>query len=75
MFSSLTIKKAFEHKTLCECLHRRLDHRLLGNYIDEYQEEEESSKVYPSILCHCGCVTFKQVSNLRYLELLHERKV
>jgi hypothetical protein len=67
-FSSLTIRRSFEHGTLCECGHRRLDHRLLDLYAE--QDKTESTKNCPNILCICGCVTFKLVSNLRYLEIL-----
>jgi len=72
-FFSSTIKNSFEHKTLCECSHRRLDHRLLNSYARE-EEEATSSLEYPEILCRCGCVTFKLITNLRYLEILEKEK-
>ena len=66
-FSSIT-KLSFEHGTLCECMHRRLDHRMLSDYVGP-EEEAESSAERPEILCICGCVTFKLMTNLKYLEI------
>ena len=72
-FFSSTTKRSFERKTLCECGHRRLDHRLLNTYARE-EEEAESTLDYPEILCTCGCITFKLMTNLKYLEILEKEK-
>lgn len=68
------IKKSFEHKTLCECLHKRMDHRLLDHYAEWDYEDADSTPINPLILCHCGCVTFRLMSNLSYLEMLNAKK-
>lgn len=72
-YSSSIIKRSFEHGTLCECRHRRLDHRMLSRYAN-LEDETESSLERPEILCKCGCVTFKLITNLRYLEILEAEK-
>lgn len=72
-FSSSIIRRSFEHGTLCECGHKRGDHRLLNSYSRE-EEEATSCLERPEILCKCGCVTFKFVTNLRYLEILEKER-
>ena len=71
--SSSTIKASFDHKTLCICKHRRMDHKLMSRYVGP-EEEAESSVKRPNILCDCGCVTFKLMTNLEYLEILVKEK-
>ena len=71
--SSSIIKASFNNKTLCTCRHRRLDHKLLSRYVGP-DEEIESSTRYPHILCICGCITFKLMTNLEYLEILEKEK-
>ena len=71
-FTSIT-KRYFEHKNLCECGHHRGEHRLLDSWIREV-EEAESNEESPQILCHCRCVTFRLITNLKYLEMLEKEK-
>lgn len=70
LFSSLIIKKSFENGTLCECQHRKLDHVLLNSYGE--MDGTKSRVDFPQVLCVCGCIDFKLITNLKYLELLHE---
>lgn len=72
-FSSLTIKKSFEHKTLCECKHRILDHRMLDMYVQDYDTDPFDPN-FTHVLCFCGCQYFKLASNLIYLEMMQKEK-
>jgi len=66
-------KDQYHRGVLCDCGHIRGEHRVLIDWIDE-EEEAKSCKDFPSILCKCGCVTFKKITNLRYLEILDKEK-
>jgi len=70
-FFTSTIKRQSERGVLCECTHIRGQHRLLDTYVRE-EEEAASNEERPEILCHCGCVTFQVITNLRYLEILEK---
>lgn len=72
-FFTSTTSRSFANGTLCECGHRRGDHRLLDSYVRE-EEEASSSETNPQILCHCRCVTFRLMTNLKYLEILEKEK-
>ncbi len=74
-FSSIT-RAAFNHGTLCECGHRRLDHRLLDSWADEEMEERQTKYLleHPVVLCFCKCTKFKFMDNLRYLEIKVKEK-
>lgn len=72
-FFSSTTKRYFDHNNLCECGHHRGEHRLLDSYVRD-EEEAESNENYPQILCHCRCVTFTLITNLKYLEILEKEK-
>ncbi len=75
-FSSSITKTSFDHGTMCECGHRRLDHRLLDSWADEEMEERQDkySLEHPMVLCPCGCMKFKLMDNLRYLEIKEKEK-
>jgi hypothetical protein len=72
-FSFLIIKRYFDHNNLCICGHHRGEHRMLDTYVRE-EEEAESNEKRPQILCHCRCVTFVLMDNLRYLEIIEKEK-
>ena len=73
LFFSSTTRRYFEHNNLCECGHHRGEHRMLDTYVRE-EEEAESNEDHPQILCHCRCVTFVLMDNLKYLEIMEKEK-
>lgn len=70
-FFTSIIKSQFERGVLCECTHIRGQHRLLNTYVRE-EEETKSCEDHPNILCCCGCLTFRIITNLKYLEILEK---
>lgn len=74
LFFSSTTKQQYQRGVLCECGHIRGQHRLLATYVSEEDEEAESNEDHPQILCHCKCVTFVLMDNLKYLEIMEKEK-
>jgi len=64
-------KRAFERGTLCECTHKRVQHRLLSTTVEQADWEALDENV---VICVCDCQQFGLITNLKYLELLEKEK-
>ena len=72
LFSSSIAKDGFSRGVLCECGHKRVQHRLIHTWISDENDENDLYEGIGNVSCVCKCNLFVKITNLKYLEILQK---